>query len=195
MLRTPDRKEVLSRLKKTRGLAAMIEAGGLISAAQEPASPGLKAFVRAFAGVAANGSESSVCVRAGIAAIGDLAEGLLPQRPAAPLDGVPITSLRPMMFTASQQVFAGPDLSGAPNEPVDDRLLRAMENIERVAGVQETKLRGAALVTLGARDAALARATGVEPPPMPPEEFEKLLSSIISRIRKLRSRSALQKAA
>jgi intracellular multiplication protein IcmO len=195
MLRTPDRKEVLARLKRSRGLAAMIEAGAVIGATPEPVSPGLRAFVTGFSNAVAKGGDSGACVRAALAAIGELAEDALPQRPAAPADGVPITSLRPMMFTASQQVFAGPELSGAPNEPVDDRLLRAIGNIERVSGVQEAQLRGTALMILGARDTALADQPSVEPPPMTPEEFDKLLSSIITRIRRLRSTAALRKAA
>ena len=92
-------------------------------------------------------------------------------------------------------LFAGPALSGAPNEPVDDRLLRAIGNIERVSGVQEAQLRGTALMILGARDTALADQPSVEPPPMTPEEFDKLLSSIINHISRLRSTAALRKAA
>jgi hypothetical protein len=99
------------------------------------------------------------------------------------------------MVTASQQVFAGPGPAGAPNEPVDDRLLRAIGNIERMSGVQEAELRGAALVTLAARDKALAEQPQVEPPPMTPEAFEKLLSSIFARVGGLRSAAALTKAA
>jgi hypothetical protein len=195
MLRTPNSKDVLARLKQSRSVAAMIEAGAVIGSMPEPVSPGLQAFVQGFSSAAKKGADSGACVRAALAAISELAEGALPQRPAAPTDGVPITSLRPMMFTASQKVFAGPELSDAPNEPADDRLLRAIGNIERVSGVQEAHLRGAALVVLGARDTALADPTSVEPPSMAPEEFEKLLSSLVMRIRKLRSPAALSKAA
>ncbi len=141
------------------------------------------------------GGDSGACVRAALAAIGELTADALPGRPAAPADGVPMTSLRPMMFTASQQVFAGPELSGAPSEPVDDRLLRAIGTIERVSGVQEARLREAALMVLGARDTALADPPAIEPPPMTSEEFDRLLSSIISRIETLRSPAAPPKAA
>jgi len=195
MLRTPDRKELLARPKRTRGLAAVIQGGAVIGAAPEPVSPGLQAFVRGFSNAAVNGGDSGACVRAALAAIGELTEDALPGRPAAPADGVPMTSLRPMMFTASQQVFAGPELSGAPNEPVDDRLLRAIGTIERVSGVQEARLREAALLVLGARDTALADPPAIEPPPMTSEEFDRLLSSIISRIERLRSPAAQQKTA
>ena len=195
MLRTPDRKDVLARTKRSRGLAALIEAGAVIGSAPEPASPGLQAFVRGFSGAAANGGNSGACVRAALAAIGELAEHALPERPTAPADGVPITSLRPMMFTASQQVFAGPELSRVANEPVDDGLLRAIGHIERASGVQEGKLRGTALMVLGARDTALADLPGAEPPAMDPKQFENLLSAIVARIVSLRSAAALSKAA
>ena len=195
MLRTPDRKEITGRIKRAREVAQLVETGAVVGAAPEPVSPGLAAFVRAFSAAAAAGSDSSTCVRRAIAAIGGLAESALPARPAAPADGVPITSLRPMMFTASQQVFAGPGLAGAPNEPVDDRLLRAIGNIERMSGVQEAKLRTAALLTLGTRDTAIADHPQVEPPPMTSGEFNRLLSSIITRIGALRSSAAFPKAA
>ena len=162
--------------------------------APEPVSPGLQAFVTGFSTAAAEGGKSSACVCAALAAIGELAEHERPDRPTAPEDGVPVTSLRPMMFTASQQVFAGPDSLGVFNEPIDDMLLLAIGNIERASGVQEGKLRGAALMVLGARDTALADPPGVEAPPMTPEEFEKLLSSIITRIGRLRSSATLPKA-
>jgi intracellular multiplication protein IcmO len=195
LLRTPDRKAVLARVKRSHGLAARIESGAVIGAAPEPVSPGLRAFVQAFSDAAAAGGDSAACVRASVAAIGELPESALPARPAAPADGVPITSLRPMMVTASQQVFAGPGPAGAPNEPVDDRLLRAIGNIERMSGVQEARLRDAALMTLSARDKALAEQPQVEPPPMTPEAFEKLLSSIVAHVSRLRSGPALTKAA
>jgi hypothetical protein len=99
------------------------------------------------------------------------------------------------MFTASQQVFVGPGPAGAPNEPVDTRLLRAIGNIERMSGVQEAELRATALMTLAGRDAALAEQPHVEPPPMTPEAFERLLSSIINHVGTLRSATALTKAA
>ena len=194
MLRPPDRKDVIARHKRSRVLGALIEAGAVVGAPPEPIPPGLKAFVRAFSLAAAEGGDGHACVRAAVEAIAELAEHALPERPTAPADGVPITSLRPMMFTASQHVFAGPDLSGAPNEPVDDKLLRAIGNIERAAGITHSKTRGAALVVLGTRDAVLADTPGVEPPVMTQEDFEKVLSTILIRIEKLRS-PALQQAA
>ncbi|MEA2767392.1 MAG: intracellular multiplication protein IcmO [Acetobacteraceae bacterium] len=194
-LPTPDREEVTSRTGRIRKLASDIEAGHVIASAAEPVSPGLAAFVRGFSAAAGNGGDSGACFRAALGAIAEVDEELLPNRPAPPADGVPITSLRPMMSSASQHVFAGPELSGAPNEPIDDRLLRAIGNIERAAGVQEARLRGAALLVLGARDAALVDPPGVEPPAMTSEEFDKMLSSVIARIGKLRSTSSLPKAA
>ena len=194
VLRPPDRKDVIARHKRSRVLGALIEAGAVVGAPPEPIPPELKAFVRAFSLAAAEGGDGHACVRAAVEAIAELAEHALPERPTAPADGVPITSLRPMMFTASQHVFACPDLSGAPNEPVDDKLLRAIGNIERAAGIAYSKTRGAALVVLGTRDAVLADTPGVEPPVMTQEDFEKVLSTILIRIEKLRS-PALQQAA
>jgi intracellular multiplication protein IcmO len=195
MLPTPDREDVLARTGRPRELARGIETGRVIAPAPEPISPGLQTFVKGFSQAAATGASSRECVISAVAAIGALPEGCLPERPAPPADGVPITSLRPMMFTASQHVFAGPELAGAPNEPVDDRLLRAIANIERVAGVQDTKLRGTALLVLRARDIALADPSCVEPPPMTAEEFDNVLASVIGLIGKLRSAAPLQKAA
>ena len=194
-LPTPKRQDVLARIGRSRQLASRIEAGHVIASPPEPASPGLQALVKGFSSAAANGGDSGTCVHAALAAIGALAEAVLPERPPAPVDGVPVTSLRPMMVTASRHVFAGPDVSGAPNEPVDDRLLRAIGAIERVGGVQEAAVCGTALMVLAARDMALADPPSVEPPLMEPEAFENLLSSIITRIGRLRSSAALPKAA
>ena len=194
MLRTPDRKEVIGRVKRARGVAETIETGAVVGAAPEPVSPGLAAFVRAFSSAAAKGSGNSTCVRAAIAAIGELAESALPERPAAPSDGVPITSLRPMMFTASQHVFAGPGLPGAPNEPVDDKLLRAIGNIERASGVQEEAADDSPHDTWHSRRGACRSPTG-RAAPYDLRGVRQVASSIITRIGSLRSSAALPKAA
>jgi intracellular multiplication protein IcmO len=193
MLRSPDRKEVLARLNRSRKLAAHIESGKVIAAAPEPISPGLEALITGFSVAAMQGASSRACARAALDAVKELTEDALPGRPAPPADGVPVTSLRPMMFTASQHVFAGIEWSGTPNEPVDDRLLRRIAQIERLSGVSEIGLRGAALMVLGARDEALANRPNVEPPPMSADEFESLLASVIAQIGKLRS-APLKKA-
>jgi hypothetical protein len=100
-----------------------------------------------------------------------------------------------MLSVSSRQVFAGPEQGGLPNEPIDDRLLREIAEIEQASGVRETMLRGAGLSILADRDEALGETVIVEPPSMSAEVLEMHIKAIIEQLAKLRSDGILQRAA
>jgi hypothetical protein len=100
-----------------------------------------------------------------------------------------------MLSVSSKHVFAGPDPAGLPNEPIDDRLLRGIGEIERASGVGETMLRGAGLSILADRDEALAETVIVEPPSMSAEVLEMHIKAVIERLANMRSVGNLQSAA
>ena len=100
-----------------------------------------------------------------------------------------------MLSVSSKHVFAGPEQAGLPNEPVDDRLLRGIAEIERASGVGETMLRGAGLSILADRDDALAETVIVEPPSMAAEALEMHIKAIIEQLVKLQSAANLKRAA
>ena len=100
-----------------------------------------------------------------------------------------------MLTLSSKHVFAGNGSAGLPNEPIDDRLLRRIAEVERAAGVGETALRGAGLSILADRDEALAEATIVEPPPMSAEVLEMHVKAVIEQLGTLRSAANLRRAA
>jgi hypothetical protein len=100
-----------------------------------------------------------------------------------------------MLSVSSKHVFAGPEQAGLPNEPIDDRLLRGIAEIERASGVGETMLRGAGLSVLADRDEALAETVIVEPPSMSAEVLEMQVKAVIEQLEKLRSAASLKLAA
>jgi hypothetical protein len=100
-----------------------------------------------------------------------------------------------MLSVSSKRVFAGPEQAGLPNEPIDDRLLRGIAEIERASGVGETMLRGAGLSVLADRDEALAETVIVEPPSMSAEVLEMQVKAVIEQLEKLRSAASLKLAA
>jgi hypothetical protein len=100
-----------------------------------------------------------------------------------------------MLSVSSKHVFAGPEQASLPNEPIDDRLLRSIAEIERASGVGETMLRGAGLSILADRDEALAETVIVEPPSMSPEVLEMHIKAVIERLVKLQSAVNLKRAA
>ena len=195
MLPTPDRKELLPRLERLRAVSAGIEGGRVIAAPGPDPSPGLAALLRGFATAASEGGTPQACARSALAELGTVPADELPSRPPPPADGTPVTSTTPMLFTSSQKVFAGSDPAGLPNEPIDDRLLRGIAAIERLSGVNEPALRGAALSILAHRDEALADPAIIDPPPMEAKELERRLSMLIQQLGRLRPAGAVQQAA
>ena len=134
-------------------------------------------------------------MRNALAEIANLPDSELPARPAPPADGAPVTSLTPMLSVSSKHVFAGAEQAGLPNEPIDDRVLRGIAEIERASGVGEAMLRGAGLSILADRDEALAETVVVEPPSMSAEALETHIRAVIEQLAKLRSAGNLRRAA
>jgi intracellular multiplication protein IcmO len=195
MLQPPDANELRTRLERACQVAVAIETGQLMVGSNLALSTGLAALLRGFSTTAASGSTAQDCARNALAEIANLPDCNLPARPAPPADGTPVTSLTPMLSVSSKHVFAGPEQAGLPNEPVDDRLLRGIAEIERASGVGETMLRGAGLSILADRDDALAETVIVEPPSMSAEALEMHIKAIIEQLVKLQSTANLKRAA
>jgi intracellular multiplication protein IcmO len=195
MLQPPDASELLTRLERAGQVAAAIETGHLMVGSNLALSTGLAAVLRGFSTAAGSGSTAHDCARNALAEIAKLPDSDLPARPAPPADGTPVTSLTPMLSVSSKHVFAGPEQASLPNEPIDDRLLRSIAEIERASGVGETMLRGAGLSILADRDEALAETVIVEPPSMSPEVLEMHIKAVIERLVKLQSAVNLKRAA
>jgi hypothetical protein len=195
MLHPPDANELRARLERAGQVAAAIETGHLMVGSNVALSTGLAALLRGFSTAAGSGSTAHDCARNALAEIANLPDSDLPARPAPPADGTPVTSLTPMLSVSSKHVFAGPEQAALPNEPVDDRLLCGIAEIERASGVGETMLRGAGLSILADRDEALAEAVVVEPPPMSAEVLEKHIKAIIEQLANMRSVGNLRSAA
>jgi intracellular multiplication protein IcmO len=195
MLQPPDANELRARLERAGQVAAAIETGQLMVGSNVAVSTGLAALLRGFSTAAGSGSTAHDCARNALAEIANLPDSDLPARPAPPADGTPVTSLTPMLSVSSKHVFAGPEQAALPNEPVDDRLLRSIAEIERASGVGETMLRGAGLSILADRDEALAETVIVEPPSMSAEALEMHIKAIIQRLGKLQSAANLKRAA
>ena len=195
MLQPPDANELRTRLERAGQVAAAIETGQLMVGSNLALSTGLAALLRGFSTTAASGSTAQDCARNALAEIANLPDRNLRARPAPPADGTPVTSLTHMLSVSSKHVFAGPEQAGLPNEPVDDRLLRGIAEIERASGVGETMLRGAGLSILADRDDALAETVIVEPPSMSAEALEMHIKAIIEQLVKLQSAANLKRAA
>jgi intracellular multiplication protein IcmO len=195
MLQPPDGNELRARLERAGQVAAAIETGKLMVGSSVALSTGLATLLRGFSTAARNGNAEHDCVRNALAEIANLPDSELPARPAPPADGTPVTSLTPMLSVSSKHVFAGPEPAGLPTEPIDDRLLRGIAEIERASGVEETMLRGAGLSILADRDEALAETGIVEPPSMSTEVLEILIKAVIEQLAKLRSAGNLRRAA
>jgi intracellular multiplication protein IcmO len=195
MLHTPDAKELRTRLERAGQIASAIETGKVMAGSNVALSPGLAALLRGFSTAAKEGRTAHDCVRNALAEIASLPHSDLPALPSPPADGTPVTNLTPMLSVSSRQVFAGPEQGGLPNEPIDDRLLREIAEIEQASGVRETMLRGAGLSILADRDEALGETVIVEPPSMSAEVLELHIKAIIEQLAKLRSDGILQRAA
>jgi intracellular multiplication protein IcmO len=195
MLHPPDANELRARLERAGQIAAAIETGKVMVGSNVALSPALAALLRGFSTMARSGSTADDCVRNALAEIAHLPDSDLPARPAPPADGTPVTSLTPMLSVSSKHGFAGPEQASLPNEPIDDRLLRRIAEVERASGVGETMLHGAGLSILADRDEALAETVVVEPPSMSAEVLEKRINAIIEQLANMRSVGNLRSAA
>jgi intracellular multiplication protein IcmO len=151
MLQPPDAIELGARVERAGQIAAAIETGKVMVGSNVALSTGLAALLRGFSTAVRSGSTAHDCARTALAEIANLPDCDLPARPAPPADGTPVTSLTPMLSVSGKHVFCGPEQVGLPNEPIDDRLLRRIAEIERASGVGETMLRGAGLSICGFR--------------------------------------------
>jgi intracellular multiplication protein IcmO len=195
MLHPPNANELRARLERAGKIAAAIETGKVMVGSNVALLPGLAALLRGFSTAARSGNTAQDCVLNALAEIANLPDSNLPARPAPPADGTPVTTLTPMLSVSSKHVFTGPEQVGLPNEPIDDRLLLGIAEIERASGVGDTMLRGAGLSILADRDEALAETVIVEPPSMSTEELEMHIKAIIEELEKLRSAGNLRRAA
>jgi len=195
MVRLPDPVKLRGRLDRAADIAANIEGGKVVAGVDRDLSPGLAALLGGFAATAQTGASAAACCRAAIDAVGGLPDDQLPGRPPPPADGTPVTSTSQMLATSTRMVFAGSAPAGLPNEPIDDRLLRGIAAIERIAGTPETQARGAALSVLRYRDDALAEAAALDPPPMPAEALERAIKAVNQQLATLGAAAAIPEAA
>jgi len=195
MLPNPDPDEVRGRFARLGEIAAAIERGNSALEPDEEVSPVLAALLRGFAKAARRGGDATACARSALDEIGQVREHLLSQRRPPLADGVPVTSVTPMLRAASSAIFAGPDSASHPNEPIDVQLVRSLAAIEQAAGRSASAARRTALATLAERDEALAAAIEVEPPAMTVETFQAHLAAVMRRLEALRDGTSLPKAA
>ena len=195
MLRVPDGAAIREDLARIDRIASSIESGSVALAGEEEASPGLSALVQGFARAARRASRPRACARAALDEIGAVPENLLTPRPGAASDGTPMTSVTPMLASASKGPLAGGEAEGPPNEPVDGPLLRDIAAIEGLAGASPASARSAALSILAERDEALRAPVAVEPPPIDAATFRANLEAVMRQLAALRGPVAERKAA
>jgi intracellular multiplication protein IcmO len=195
MLRAPDTGEVRARRDRIGQIAAVIGGGKVGAGGEEPVSPGVAALLQGFAQAAAKKSDARGCAQAALAALAEVPAEKRAHHAPAPGDGMPVTAVTPMLFTASQFVWGGAEAEGLPNEPVDARLLRGIAAIEQFAGVPQPSTRGAALLILAGRDEALAAVNVVEPPEMDVATFKGHLAAVMRELAKLQAAAGPKRAA
>jgi intracellular multiplication protein IcmO len=195
MLADPDTGEVRRRFERLGEVAAAIESGNVALGSDEEVPPGLAALLRGFAKAAYRGGDAADCARSALDEIGQVPEHLLSQSPPPAAGGLPVTSVTPMLSTASTAIFAGPDSTGHPNEPIDVQLVPRLAAIELAAGVSASAARSTALAILAKRDAALAAPIEIEPPAMTVETFQAHLAAVMRRLEALRDGTDLPRAA
>ena len=173
MLRTPERKEVIGRVKRARGVAEMIETGAVVGAAPEPVSPGLAAFVRAFSSARRERQWQFHLRPCGHRRHGRTGRERITRTPGGTV------RWRADHQPATHDVHRQP--AGLCRATAPGRAKRASRR-QAAAGDRQhrARIRGAgskaaddSLMTLGTRDTALADHPPVEPPPMTSEEFDR----------------------
>ncbi len=195
MLLPPDAGAVRARVDHLARMVRTIEGGKLGEGGSEEQSPVLAALIERFTDAAIGGADPRGCAQAALASVGKVPECDLPARPLPPADGMPVSSVTPMLQAASKAVFAGPDTAAHPNEPVDVRVRHRIEAIEALAGAPQHDVRGIALSILGDRDEALDAIVPVEPPAMTLVTFQAHLAAVTNRVEAITARAALKRAA
>src|SRR5262249_13384752 len=119
---------------------------------------------------------------------------LLAKRPPPP-DGMPVTSVTPMLEAASAAPVVGAFAGGRPEDPVDASLVRRLAAIEQAAGQSPAGARAIALRIVTERDEGLSRTRRVEPPALSEVEFLERLRAIVVRLRRPDGGATLDRAA
>ncbi len=195
MLRVPDGAAIREDLARIDRIASSIESGSVALAGEEEASPGLSALVQGFARAARRASGPRACARAALEEIAAVPEDRLTPRPDPASDGTPMTTVTPMLASASKRPLAGGEAGGPPNEPVDGPLLRGIAAIEGLASASPASARSTALSILAERDEALRAPVAVEPPPIDAATFRANLEAVMRQVAALRGPVAERKAA
>jgi hypothetical protein len=195
MLRAPDPDAVCSRLERLGGIAAAIENGTLALGSGEELTPALAALLRGFREAAGQGGDACACARRALEEIDHLPGDLLPPGPPQPKDGLPVTSVTPMLSAASSAVVPGFGNTGLPREPIDVDLARRLAAIERAAGASSSVARSTALSILAERDTALEAQIDREPPAMALATFQGHLAGVMRQLETLRDSASVRTAA
>lgn len=184
MLSQPDPGAVRSRLNAIDGIAAAIMKGSLTVGQDEPMTPVLAALLRGWNQASRAGLDAAPCARAALEAVSRV-PGDQTKR-SAPPEGVPVTSVSPMMEAATAARHGGEASDKPPRPPVDATLLRGLQQIEQAGGIRAVAARDIALSILSERDDALARLERVEPPPIADAAFAGRLLELIGLLRAVR---------
>jgi intracellular multiplication protein IcmO len=195
MLRAPDPDAVRSRLERLGGIAAAIENGTLALGPDEELPPALAALLRGFREAAEQGGDACACARRALEEIDHLPGDLLPQGSPQPKDGLPVTSVTPMLSAASNTVLPGAESTRSPREPIDVDLARRLAVIERSAGASNSVARSTALSILAEHDTALEGQIEVEPPAMARATFQAHLAVVIRQLETVRDSTSVRTAA
>jgi intracellular multiplication protein IcmO len=195
MLREPDPANIRERLKRADARARLIESGILaFDDGTTDASPAIAAMANGMMHAASRGGSVAECAEQALRALSGVPVELLAKRPPPP-DGMPVTSVTPMLEAASAAPVAGAFAGGRPEDPVDASLVRRLAAIEQAAGQSPAGARAIALRIVTERDEGLSRPRRVEPPAMSEAEFLERLRAIVVRLRRPDGGATLDRAA
>jgi hypothetical protein len=153
---------------------------------EEEVSPALAALLRGFRNAAEQDRDACACARGALEEIDHLPGGLLAPGPPQRKDGLPVTSVTPMLSAASNTVLPGPESTRSLSEPIDMQLVKRLSAIEQAAGASTSAARSAALSILAESDAALEVPIEIEPPAITVETFQAHLAAVTRQLETLR---------
>jgi intracellular multiplication protein IcmO len=183
MLREPAPKELRGRFALVDEMASRIERGSLRFSGFNDEPSAVKEMKKRFAKATEDGETLLGAARAAIAVLSSLPAELLPARPPAPADGVPVTALFAMMQGAGAQPVPTKPSEGYPQEPIDMSLARALLEIERAHGADDADARLAATLAMTERDSAMANIDEIEPPEISEADYVACLTRVIAHLR------------
>jgi intracellular multiplication protein IcmO len=132
-LRGPDPGAVRSRLGGIDGIAAAVMKGSLTVGQDEQMTAVLAALLRGWDQATRAGLDAASCARAALEAVGRVL-GDQTER-SAPPEGVPVTSVSPMIEAATAARYGGEASDKPPRPPVDAALLRGLQKVEQAGGI------------------------------------------------------------